>query len=242
MLLALKGALLTLKSNRSCEYDLSDTPWDPVSGGVSALLGTMANLTKGFAVFPGEVLKTMKEHPSKVSKNSAISRSSTILPSNMQRPHDLALHSATETGTVIRDDVQSPSSPIPSKDSEHQTASRPYVRQSSDQDSQNTFLKPGSDDLPHPLNYNSSLISKERANCAAEDILQSTESTLHNSLAQIGHFPREFILSLARGFHNAPLLYHDHTVRQTSKVVGFRSGLKTAGEAGFLLQINTTHR
>ena len=242
MLLALKGALLMLKSNRSCEYDLSDTPWDPVSGGVSALLGTMANLTKGFAVLPGEVMKTMKEHPSKVSKNTAISRSSTILPSNMQRPHDLALHSATETGTVMRDDVPSPSSPIPSKDSEHQTASPPFLRKSSDQDNQNTFSKPGSDEFPRPSKDNSFLVSKEHASCAAEDILQSTESTLHNSLAQIGHFPREFILSLARGFHNAPLLYHDETVRQTSKVVGFKSGLKTAGQAGFLLQTNTTHR
>ncbi|KAL9032739.1 MAG: hypothetical protein Q9214_007835, partial [Letrouitia sp. 1 TL-2023] len=46
--------------------------------------------------------------------------------------------------------------------------------------------------------------------------------------------PMEFTLSLAKGFHNAPKLYGDETVRTADKVTGIRSGLKTAGkEFGF---------
>ena len=42
--------------------------------------------------------------------------------------------------------------------------------------------------------------------------------------------PMDFTLALARGFHNAPKLYGDDTVRNPDKVTGFKSGLKTAGK------------
>jgi hypothetical protein len=42
--------------------------------------------------------------------------------------------------------------------------------------------------------------------------------------------PMDFTLALARGFHNAPKLYGDDTVRNPDKVTGFKSGLKAAGK------------
>lgn len=42
--------------------------------------------------------------------------------------------------------------------------------------------------------------------------------------------PMDFTLSLSRGLHNAPKLYHDRTVKGTRRVVGVRTGLKAAGE------------
>ena len=42
--------------------------------------------------------------------------------------------------------------------------------------------------------------------------------------------PMDFTLSIARGFHNAPKLYGDDTVRQADKVTDFQSGLKAAGK------------
>ena len=40
----------------------------------------------------------------------------------------------------------------------------------------------------------------------------------------------DFTLGLARGFHNAPKLYGDESVRQADKVTGLQSGLKAAGK------------
>jgi hypothetical protein len=37
-------------------------------------------------------------------------------------------------------------------------------------------------------------------------------------------------LAVAQGFHNAPRLYGDQTVRKTTRITGMRSGLKAAGE------------
>lgn len=42
--------------------------------------------------------------------------------------------------------------------------------------------------------------------------------------------PMDFTLGLARGFHNAPKLYGDDTVRPQQKVTDFQSGLKAAGK------------
>ena len=45
--------------------------------------------------------------------------------------------------------------------------------------------------------------------------------------------PMDFTLGLAKGFHNAPKLYGDTTVRQADKITGFQSGLRAAGKVGF---------
>jgi hypothetical protein len=42
--------------------------------------------------------------------------------------------------------------------------------------------------------------------------------------------PMDFTLGLARGFHNAPKLYGDDTVRPQAKVTDFQSGLRAAGK------------
>lgn len=42
--------------------------------------------------------------------------------------------------------------------------------------------------------------------------------------------PMDFTLGIARGFHNAPKLYGDTTVRPQEKVTDFQSGLKAAGK------------
>ncbi len=52
--------------------------------------------------------------------------------------------------------------------------------------------------------------------------------------------PMDFTLSLAQGFHNAPKLYGDQSVRQADKVTGFQSGLKAAGKVCQLHRIYIT--
>lgn len=42
--------------------------------------------------------------------------------------------------------------------------------------------------------------------------------------------PADFSLGMARGFHNAPKLYHDSTVIDAPQVVGLQSGFSAAGK------------
>ena len=46
--------------------------------------------------------------------------------------------------------------------------------------------------------------------------------------------PMDFTLGLARGFHNAPKLYGDESVRQADKVTDLQSGLKAAGKVCYM--------
>jgi hypothetical protein len=46
----------------------------------------------------------------------------------------------------------------------------------------------------------------------------------------------DFTLGIARGFHNAPKLYGDDTVRPQAKVTDFQSGLKAAGKVTKTMQ------
>lgn len=54
--------------------------------------------------------------------------------------------------------------------------------------------------------------------------------------------PMDFTLGIARGFHNAPKLYGDDTVRPQEKVTDFQSGLRAAGKVNFLPYISIVTR
>lgn len=42
--------------------------------------------------------------------------------------------------------------------------------------------------------------------------------------------PTDLTLSLSKGFHNLPRLYHDPMVKSTPKVIGIQSGFRAAGQ------------
>ena len=53
--------------------------------------------------------------------------------------------------------------------------------------------------------------------------------------------PLDFTMGLAQGFHNAPKLYGDDTVRQQDKITGIHSGLKAAGMASTTESLDLRH-
>lgn len=60
----MRSSKLTGTRYRPREYDSEDGPWDPISGGASALLGTIGSLMMGFADFPVEILRALRVKPS----------------------------------------------------------------------------------------------------------------------------------------------------------------------------------
>ena len=64
----------------------------------------------------------------------------------------------------------------------------------------------------------------------AQHLAMDTGSGLAKAGAAIAKAPMDISLALVRGFHNAPRLYGDSTVRTPRRVQGIKSGLKAAGE------------
>ncbi|KAL9612916.1 MAG: hypothetical protein Q9167_002499 [Letrouitia subvulpina] len=208
-----------LKFYRPREYDSDDGPWDPITGATSALIGTIGNLMMGVADFPVETLRALGMKPSKKHDVS----------SGSEAPLSLRT-SASSSGPVI-----SPTSSM--TESLHGN--------SKDPDSASTKTDSIKDELyPH--------LSSKKTDLSYDTNQNLTAQPEHPSGGQPGHMPleaaletgkgigrmieaglrtpMEFTLSLAKGFHNAPKLYGDETVRTADRVTGIKSGLKTAGK------------
>ena len=251
------------------EYDSEDGPWDPISGGASALLGTIGSLAMGFADFPVEVLRALRIKPAEESKTGTasgpISRSST-LESEVTSPDTISPGSSGRAANSkppfnpesIPEKPSSADGAIAENNTGTASASEPQrLRSSHDPEihgsprSNTCFSRfPHTNSTPQApqtsvhRSSTDARVSPERRSSHHRNRSftgnQASQISLEAALGAgkgIGRIvgaglksPMDFTLSLARGFHNAPKLYGDESVRQAEKITGFHSGLKAAGK------------
>ncbi|KAH0559843.1 hypothetical protein GP486_003640 [Trichoglossum hirsutum] len=228
---------------RPREYLTEDGPWDPITGGASALLGTIGSLMMGVADFPVEIIRALKPRSSDASSAdietspSPASRSSTSLRSGADATDSPTTSDASSSATAkvlgrgasVPDGENSDPFPdgIPSvspsstfgstKSSMAQALSGRLSRSNSgSRRSSSLHRRSGSDSTPQAAQ-----VTLDAAIGATKSVSRIVGTGLKS--------PIDFTLSLARGFHNAPKLYGD-TVRPSDKVTGIQSGLKAAGK------------
>ena len=242
-----------LKLFRAREYETEDGPWDPISGGAAALMGTIGNLTMGIADFPVDVLKSLKTastdmknaHLEKNSMKSSptstpltksprgstsdLSLRQTKSPLSIQ-PQDLSEGSTATAETdaiprnvddesAVENETHTPSrassTVLASIDNHHRRWSRPGSRSNS----------PG----PHNHRHNSSEVGDAINHITVEGAVSGARAVGRIATAGLKS-PLDFTMGLAKGFHNAPKLYGDDTVRASDKVTGIGSGLRAAAK------------
>ncbi|KAL3423468.1 glycosyltransferase family 28 domain-containing protein [Phlyctema vagabunda] len=262
-----------LKLYRSMEYETEDGPWDPISGGASALIGTIASLGMGVADFPIEIFKAFrsKKEASSSSKDDTLQSTSpgsltprSSISQTQQRPvsnDDSSTEYFPDTSSQV-----SSSSPYLHSDSQS-SHTTPYlnsdVQSFDDQSATTPVTSPTSRTTSHggSLKHEKSLKQALRGtlsnSCSRSSSRDKRSSSRSGSPARGKEFdprgitlesaigagkgvsrivgaglksPMDFTLGLARGFHNAPKLYGDDTVRPQAKVTDFQSGLKAAGK------------
>lgn len=90
------------------------------------------------------------------------------------------------------------------------------------------------DAVGRPLNNTETASPSSSDNSSSENIAQELAEETGKGFAKSGQalakVPMDLSLAIAQGFHNAPRLYGDTTVRPTARVTGFHSGLRAAGE------------
>lgn len=248
------------------EYDSEDGPWDPISGGASALLGTLGSLAMGFADFPVEIFKALRIKPNEASKSGTTSRHinksgttetyvepvdknwSVISSAKAQPNTEKAPEALPET--TMEDENPMAKITRPSSSFEpHKSHTSPDITGDGHHRSHSPFsdfLHRGS--TSHDFSPHRSL-SDLRSGREAQSSRHLRQSFSGNQAGQISleaalgagkgigrivgaglKSPMDFTLSLARGFHNAPKLYGDGSVRQADKITGIQSGLKAAGK------------
>lgn len=251
-------------SYRPREYDSEDGPWDPISGVTSALLGTIGSLMMGVADFPIEFLKALKIAPAGHPNNadqaqpSASSTSTTLtsassvhsgsstaslaestsraaesssVPSPIvtAQPNDAGITAEPQSLLHGRNSGQSPTL-SPSSTSEHRSMLGRAIRRSSSRSRSPSHNSRASSQAQTPnsprAEHEGNQMSLESALCTGKGVGRIVGVGLKS--------PMDITMSLARGFHNAPKLYGDESVRQTDKVTGIQSGLKAAGKVSIL--------
>jgi UDP:flavonoid glycosyltransferase YjiC (YdhE family) len=220
-----------LKLYRSREYDTDEGPWEPFTGAAAALIGTIGNMMMGVADFPVEMLKacriaqTEKKDKSE-AKEKAISGSDTPTSSTPREGRSSARTSSESTLPPRT------ASPVQSDDVSRISGS--------DANSLGTTITPNhrqtlSSISGHDLRKGSASSSPSRKasggpnQMSFESMIDSGKGVSRIVSAGIKS-PMDFTMALAKGFHNAPKLYGDDTVRPAERITGIQSGFKAVGK------------
>lgn len=248
-----------LKLYRPREYQTEEGPWDPISGGASALIGTIGNLTMGVADFPVEILKGLKsssEHKkgstppdgsaTRTPTNQSVqdlSRSNTAQPQIIEAPQPSINSSSvdldkTTTNTSVTDDslAATPTalSPTSTSASAHRHPSAISTIFSNDVEKHRRWSRHGSrsgsrSGSPGAAHRTHSPALEDAGHVTMESVLGGASAV--SKIVGVGlKSPMDFTMSLAQGFHNAPKLYGDDTVRKSEKITGIGSGVTAAGK------------
>ncbi|KAK2751038.1 hypothetical protein FQN57_000113 [Myotisia sp. PD_48] len=208
-----------LKLYRPREYDTEPEPRDPVSGGAVALIDSIADFAIGLADFPAEILQAALKARQKPIKSKPFvrhhSKSKVTHSENMEVPNGAPNEAPSEVPNEVPKETpkeNTSSSQGPSA-VEPPAIGQPVMPHSA----KKKGLKDPGTVVSHPPKID----------------MQTAIGTgiAASRLVNIGlAAPMYFTLGISKGFHNAPKLYGDKTVREVEKVTGFHSGLKAAGK------------
>ena len=172
----------------------------------------------GVADFPLEIFKALNNKSEEETKIA--SSAGPVLPE-------------TSGGTLD-------SSSLASETQSNTDASRDIATQSADRFQRSPRTSTPEESLPKPSSHRNSAIcgpSPRSPSSTAGHARQLSFNTAVEAGKGVGRIvevglksPMDFTLALARGFHNAPKLYGDESVRRAGKVTDFQSGLREAGK------------
>jgi UDP:flavonoid glycosyltransferase YjiC (YdhE family) len=218
-----------LKLYRPREYEADEGPWDPITGGASALVGTMSTMMLGVADFPVETLKALKIHPDsqKSKKDGKKAEDGEGLASSSGSMKSGVTGSSTPSGTMES-----------RANTDTSTTSESSSRTNSTFNFQDSLarlnagpLSPGSQTASKPSTEHKADGTPGSGSTDWRKNFQTGTDTAKGVNRIVGaglKSPLDFTMGLAKGFHNAPKLYGDETVRKSENVTDLKSGLRAA--------------
>lgn len=219
------------------EYDTNRDPRGPLSASAEVLYGFMTDLITGIARAPSQLVSIFPgSHPGTVQQDFrgrewAMSHFAETL-SNQERRKD------SQTAT----DTSAPSGELYSPGPDEYVREHPEIIQSSNAVTNETVANLSEshavDGAGFTRRQTAMKKGKEKSygkkRRRARRVLSETRYQAGKSAKHALNFvlvlPTDFTLSLSKGFHNAPKLYHDDTVKPMPKVIGIKSGFRAAGK------------
>jgi len=202
----IEGGFAGLKLWRHKEWAVNQGPYEPISGGAGALMGTIGSIMMGVGDFPKEIFKSVKRDKGKgIEGQTPTDRN----PLQENRSTD----SIETTGTKS------------SLDRRSATGDTDKGVEKEDEDGKGREGKGSAGfDIVGAFGASKSVTKIVGAGLRCRYPLIIIVIMLTR-----GPAPMDFTLGLSQGFRNAPKLYGDE-VRPETRVTGFHSGLKAAGK------------
>ncbi|KZF18953.1 glycosyltransferase family 1 protein [Xylona heveae TC161] len=207
---------------RHCEWNDFEGPGEPLTGIGSALFQSFAGAARGVGGVPVRLIKKVKQKRhllrrlSKKHRRSARSgkppEAVAVKRQAKGKPKENGEANAVSNGGIVE-----------SLPPSHQGRSNVLeALQNNLQGLDSNDSNDVSNDVPDHFVH-------ELAHELAQDIATETSRGLGQTGAAIAKAPMNFLLALGQGFHNAPRLYGDKTVRRAPRITGFKSGMRAAG-------------
>ncbi|KAI9753342.1 MAG: hypothetical protein M4579_005200 [Chaenotheca gracillima] len=201
-----------LKTIRHKDWTDFEGPGEPVTGGGAALVSSATSVARGFASVPVRWAKGAKKREKKDSKkkqkkqeSQGKSGKSSKPPTNDHGDGQRELDPPT-TGIEALDHAKGP---------EEQAQTRiPQLAEA------NQTIESWDDESDVP---------EEAIDGVAREMVATVGKGLEQSGEALAKAPMNLSLAIAQGFHNAPRLYGDDTVRRPRRITGIQSGMRAAG-------------
>jgi len=222
-----------LKLFRPKEYETDDGPWDPITGGGASVVGTATQMMMGVADLPSDTLRMLRIHPDvRKSKKKAEDEAEAAEAS---APAAGISQTAKKTPSTTGDASTTPSKAACDVNSSAEASPYHTPRSSPGNSTLNLQQLTDENDSSSTLSISRSR-SRSRSRTkkpAPQDYLDTAMNTgkgVSQILGAAFKSPMDTTWAIARGFHNAPKLYGDDTVRDSEHISDLRTGIKAASK------------
>ena len=211
-----------LKLFRPQEYITDEGPWDPISGGFTALLGTVGSLAMGVADYPSETLKALyvpfgsSRQQSEASGSTIARKSETSYVGERSTSLEQSRTSLNVQESLAR--VRSPPN-LSGRSSPTSNIGSSSLSPKQDHASRSRFR-----------HWNESGSGKNHNMLSQTDVHRDTRKGAGRIVKAVVLAPMELSVNFGKGFHNAPKLWGDDTVRPHEQISDFKSGIRAVGK------------
>ncbi|KAJ5766124.1 uncharacterized protein N7511_003740 [Penicillium nucicola] len=231
--------------NRAQEYDTYRDPVGPISASTQVLFGAIANFVTGLADVPVAMVTDIVSAGRAIGNphNRTDPMQSCYCPEGTRQRHQGESSDSDDLSPNERSDeqfaqheesnersssTQTPSRELDSSDDESSLSDRSSLDRSGTDTPDTSIDRRRSVQLDNSIKMACGSKDSEKKKSALTEVRYHGGRMSKKLLKTVIWLPTDLTLSLSKGFHNAPKLYHDRMVKPTPQVIGLRSGLRAA--------------
>ncbi|KAL8662643.1 MAG: hypothetical protein Q9168_008223, partial [Polycauliona sp. 1 TL-2023] len=229
-----------LRLVRHREWNDFEGPGEPLTGGGAALVNSAGGIVKGIGGTPVRWAKTLRRREKKQEqrrastdpKTSTESKPSTAKGSH--QPPDPVSSEPDSPDTNVAGSEQGLEKHLPDELALRQHGQSNIEKSPSFSRNENGApvapIQSSQGIQEEDEGYHSADVNSGGEDNLAQDMAVDAGVGLAQTGEALARVPMDLSLAIAQGFHNAPRLYGDTTVRTPQRITGIKSGLRAAGD------------